>query len=257
MTQRICTADGCRNGIPKERGNAAKYCNDHRYCLIDGCERAMHAGGFCRMHGARIGRTGSPGGLKPERLGSGDVLKELEELSTCETDFCVYPTSRAKLKIDGRQMTISRGMWYILHGDPGSAGVLHTCGNGHRACVNPRHLYLGDARTNARDRDIRDNRSPGGKITHDDATCIRNRCESGTSIEELASQFGITKNTVYRIVTYRSWNPDNLPVRNLKFNRLTTGQKIEIKARSKAGETDLSIASDFGVWPSTIHKIRR
>ena len=55
---------------------------------------------------------------------------------------------------DGKDAVASRVIWEIVNGPiPPGMWVLHTCDN--PACVNPTHLYLGDALNNAQDRDTR------------------------------------------------------------------------------------------------------
>lgn len=204
MTQHQCRIDGCENPIPKERGNAAKHCNDHRYCMIEGCERPMHSGGYCRMHGGRIGRTGNAGGLEPTKLPPGGVREELEAALAMGTDACIFAKSRAKFKHEGRQMDISRGIWFLAHGDPGSHSVLHTCGNGHLRCINLKHLYLGDDWQNAQDRDYRDGRNGSSRFTLDDIREIRRRCGSETD-NAIAADYGVWATTIYRIRTRQVW----------------------------------------------------
>lgn len=205
MTQRKCLIDGCENPIPKERGNAAKHCNDHRYCLLEGCGRPMHMRGYCRMHGGRIGRTGSPGDVAPSKLPSGGVRRELEDAIATDTDFCIFAKSRAKFKTDGRQMDLSRGVWFIANGDPRDRSVLHTCGNGHLRCINLKHLYLGDDRQNARDRDYRDGRNGSSKFSLNDIREIRRRCEAGETDNSIAMDYGVWATTIYRIRTRQVW----------------------------------------------------
>jgi hypothetical protein len=51
--------------------------------------------------------------------------------------------SRAKFK----NLSAARAMWRMLQGGPPLGYVYHTCGN--PLCVNPGHLYLSTAKSNA------------------------------------------------------------------------------------------------------------
>jgi hypothetical protein len=64
------------------------------------------------------------------------------------------PTGRGKIKVPGPQglspLQAPRVAYYTVHGNfDQRLMVCHACDN--PACCNPRHLWLGDARTNARD----------------------------------------------------------------------------------------------------------
>jgi hypothetical protein len=55
--------------------------------------------------------------------------------------------------LNGKTMSSSRAVWFLVNGDPGKLFVLHTCDNS--MCVNPDHLYLGTQCDNVRDREER------------------------------------------------------------------------------------------------------
>jgi len=91
-----------------------------------------------------------------------------------------------------------------LHNDPSDletgAWVLHHCDN--RVCVNPAHLYLGDAQQNANDAMNRDRLHT--KLTPDQVVELRELRSSGEGIEVLASRFGVTSGAVSGICRGRS-----------------------------------------------------
>jgi hypothetical protein len=95
---------------------------------------------------------------------------------------------------------------YKLFCGPVEAGefILHRCGNSH--CVNPYHLYVGDAAQNAIDRDshgttAKGERLPQTRLSAQDVTVIR---QSTSRVVDLAKQFGVSKGCVSNIRHGRS-----------------------------------------------------
>lgn len=91
----------------------------------------------------------------------------------------------------------------------GAGLVCHTCHN--PACLNYRHLYWGDERSNYRDcrlvgRNIRGRRVHCAKLTDEAVLAIRRRyAHGGVSQQVLADEFGVSQNRVSKIVRGRCW----------------------------------------------------
>ena len=109
--------------------------------------------------------------------------------------------------------TAHRVAWEIWNGPiPEGKFVCHHCDN--PSCVNPDHLFIGDALANNRDRskkgrdaDRRGERAGTAKLTLADATeILRLRNEEGLTMREIAGRFGITKGNVWKICTGKSWS---------------------------------------------------
>lgn len=103
---------------------------------------------------------------------------------------------------------------YVIHKGaiPDGKMVLHACDV--RNCVNPEHLYVGDAKQNARDMEERHRHphiAPKGeqhhhaKLTNSDVLEIRRRDAAGESRAAIAASFGIVPPTVSKISSGRSW----------------------------------------------------
>lgn len=106
-----------------------------------------------------------------------------------------------------------RVSWELANGTiPAGMHVLHKCD--HPACVNPKHLYLGDHKENMRDRG-RKGRSSGGKfpgeknrnakLTEQQVDEIRKRLEAGETQRSVAKAFGVTQGHVSGLATGRFW----------------------------------------------------
>lgn len=85
--------------------------------------------------------------------------------------------------------------------------VCHACDQPW--CVNPLHLYLGDAKTNARDCSWRGRAAGTGrgknKLTYQLAEQMRERAARGESRRDLAAAFGISQRNVYYVLAGRTF----------------------------------------------------
>ena len=66
------------------------------------------------------------------------------------------PGSPASVRYNCKEMAASRAMCIIVHGLPENPKhqAIHSCGNGHLSCVNPKHIRWGTNADNQRDRQI-------------------------------------------------------------------------------------------------------
>ncbi len=93
--------------------------------------------------------------------------------------------------------------------------ALHSCGNGHNACVNPWHLYWGSFQDNADDsakhgthkkKGARGEQNLNSKLTIVDVKEIRELYASGCcTMKEVGRKHNICFQNVSLIVNYKSW----------------------------------------------------
>ncbi len=131
-------------------------------CKIEGCTRPHKGRGLCRVHLMRLRKHGDPQAHKPivEKGAKNWLLAHV----TYQGDDCVFwPFTRShtgtgsvtRTVVGGGRgnMSASRAMCILAHGAPPSTKhvAAHYCGNGHKACVNPRHLRWATQLENAQD----------------------------------------------------------------------------------------------------------
>jgi len=87
--------------------------------------------------------------------------------------------------------------------------VCHHCDN--RKCVNPSHLFLGNARKNWDDAFAKGRLKlyAGSKLSLKDRKDIRKQLSQGAKQYEIARQFGVHPNTIHYLKVRRTWREDN------------------------------------------------
>lgn len=97
--------------------------------------------------------------LKPQAVADCYKVGYIRNNKAFDGDECLFfpsmiPYRPETVRYNFKTMAASRAMLLVAHGLPTGDGTmaLHKCGNGHLSCVNPKHLYWGTAKDNARDR---------------------------------------------------------------------------------------------------------
>lgn len=153
--------------------------------------------------------------------------------------------------------------------------VCHHCDN--PSCVNPRHLYLGSAKTNAIDRDARKRRDtrPGEKhhnarLTRAEVIEIRDLAGTMTH-RAIAERFSISTQHVGDIIRGERWQmaggitrpshrlgrPPGWPSHRLGHTKLSADDLTALCAARAAGATQQQLAARFGVSQASVsHYLR-
>jgi hypothetical protein len=156
------------------------------------------------MHYKRWKRHGDPRTVKSARF--------RQILAMPPTDACIEVGTKGRpiANLHGRQQNATHLMWWLAHSmDPHPLHVLHRCDNGR--CLNPRHLFLGTVRDNARDMvakgrhaDRRGERNPKAKLTAAAVRAIRKRWPAETQAA-LGRRFGVKRHAIMAIVHHQKW----------------------------------------------------
>lgn len=186
-----------------------------RICSIPDCGKPHYGRGWCVAHWERNRRHGNPiGGGTPK----GDLLAFLSLALASASDECIFwPYSSIKgygrVSINGRDHLASRLICERAYGAPPTPGhdAAHSCGNGHRGCVNPAHLRWATRSENIADTLLhgthnRGERNARAKITDQVAREIKRRLSAGERQHAIAADYGVARTTINNIANGYAWS---------------------------------------------------
>lgn len=193
-------------------------------CSISECKRNAHylkkgSRGFCQMHYNRWKRYGDPLAGAPCRPSPGEPLRWLLEIASAYTgtDCLIWPFARwkdgyAKVRVHNSHRYASRVICEQVNGPPTDPEhqAAHSCGMGHKACVNPVHLSWKTVSENQNDRirhgtSNRGERNGQAKLTRSDVLKIRKMADKGASHSEISRAFSISRSSASRHARRKTW----------------------------------------------------
>lgn len=122
------------------------------------------------------------------------------------------PNGYGRRKYKGTPWLVHRATWDEEVGPiPDGMFVLHRCDN--PACYEITHLFLGTHEDNMADMRSKGREYHAGAsetnahavLSLADVVSIRARHEAGTTIRDIADEYGVSQQIVYRVVTRRTW----------------------------------------------------
>jgi len=134
-----------------------------------------------------------------------------------EDDCIVWPFARNKtgygnIWFNGKYTVASRVMCEKVHGLPPDEGMdaAHSCGNGVRGCMNPKHLSWKTRADNEKDKDIHGTRRRGedcnfSRLTWDIVRAIRSDALI-MSLSDISLKYGISKGHAWKIYKNKRWD---------------------------------------------------
>lgn len=195
---------------------------DKSLCSIPDCVKPAVSGrkGLCGAHYKRAHRYGDPLAGQKMRPEKGEPLAWLKRHISFEGDEClIWPYAR-NVNSDGYGKANDedgsfRGAHWIMcrlaHGEKPDEEyqAAHSCGKGHEACVNPKHLSWKKLGDNNRDRIAhgtvpRAEEHPNSKLTQVQVDFIRSR-PVGLNQPALARMFDVHQGTISGIQLGKSW----------------------------------------------------
>lgn len=188
-------------------------------CSVDGCDRdasraANGKRGFCSLHYQRVRKFGDPHEVRRTPSPAQDWLRA--HVTHAGDDCLIWPFAtgadgygRAHRPKRGSLTTASHLMCELAHGPRPSRihEAAHSCGNGNKGCVNPRHVYWATPTENQRDRiehgtSNRGTQQGASRLTDDDVRAIR---AATCSQADLAMRYGVDQSHINKIIHRRAW----------------------------------------------------
>jgi hypothetical protein len=116
-----------------------------------------------------------------------------------------------KIQVDGRTLRAHTVAWSVINSEAVPAGkvVRHTCDN--PPCISGAHLMLGDELSNAEDRVHRSRFNKESarynvvKLSIGTAREIRAKHARGVSYNALATEYGVGRDQISRVINHRNW----------------------------------------------------
>lgn len=183
-------------------------------CSIHECDNPVMSRGYCSKHYSRFLRHGDPHKIVKRR---GEARRFITETALIydKEDCLIWPFTKTKgygwVQWEGKSSYAHRVVCLLAHGEPEFTGAVarHSCGNGHLACVNPKHLSWGTYKDNSDDCAKHGNRAQGerqgsSKLSNSDAKLILSMKGKRTG-PELARDFNVHPQTIYRIWEGTRW----------------------------------------------------
>lgn len=163
----------------------------------------------------------------------------------------------------GRTYRASRFMCQEAHGaaPADKPQALHSCGNGHRGCYNPRHLYWGSPSDNQQDTVKHGTaKKKGGhrqKLTDAQVADIRALAAGGVKQYVIAGRFGVRRETIGQILR-GAWRKGTKPQWNKLFDPAERSRLAARAAAMKAdGMTYVQISKEMNLTYVTTCRLAR
>lgn len=190
-------------------------------CIIEGCDKPVRvkARGLCNAHYLRLIRNGHTD-ARMTLKGEPEAFLKTVVLQHAGDECLIWPFAKNEhgygrmFAANGETTLVHRRVCEEVNGDPPSPDyeAAHSCGNGHLACVSPRHVRWATAVENADDmiaHGTRFSKARGtahglSKLTEDDVRAIR-RDRGKSTIAVVADRYGVKPETIKAIYSRRNW----------------------------------------------------
>jgi hypothetical protein len=125
----------------------------------------------------------------------------------------INSTGRGIFFFQGKAIHAHRMAWILMNGEiPAGAFICHKCDNGK--CVNPKHLFIGDALINNKDcfakgrhPVLRGENDPKSKLNNEKVLKIVELYKTGKYTQyKLADMFGVSRSAILNVLRGAAWS---------------------------------------------------
>ncbi len=141
-----------------------------------------------------------------------EVAKTPETVSECIAWPYAATDGRGHMYFRGQGTIASRVVCILAHGEPPTPEyeAAHSCGMGHRLCVNPHHLRWATVADNHADKRVHGThmfgeRTPAAKLTNAQVTVIKQMILDKVTDYKIARRFGMGDEAIRQIRLGNSW----------------------------------------------------
>lgn len=185
-------------------------------CTVIGCQKPAKARNLCSMHYERARKSGAQTAGPGTRHGAPHRFLD-DVVRTWHRDDCLlWPYSMSDagygvIWIEGKMQRVSRLICEENHGPAPSAKheAAHSCGKGHRGCVNRHHLHWATPSENQLERAIHGTSNRGERHGHAKLTAAQvqeiRKLAGVQSRPKTAAEFGVHTSTVQAIQNGSAW----------------------------------------------------
>lgn len=185
-------------------------------CAVAGCSGKQIARGLCPAHYQRLMAHGDVQADKPVQDTGGAARWLAEHVDYQGNECLTWPFQRGTrgyglAPFEGRLTTVQFAMCTLAHGPRPTPHhqAAHSCGKGHEACGNPRHLSWKTQTENMADQLAHGTRAHGerhgrSKLTAEQVAEIRAIGRAERQID-IAGRYGVRRETVGKILRGEKW----------------------------------------------------
>ena len=198
-----------KNGfLPRKNGRTTEVCK------IDACKSRVLAKDLCVKHYQQMhfhGKTFISRKEVNDYLDKDSFHRNylINEVTGCwEWSRHIEQKGYGVLIWKGKSQRAHRFSYKLHKGQiPEGLNVCHHCDN--PKCVNPKHLFLGTAKDNSNDRDMKNRQAKGFVIkktlTEEQVLDIKAKLKSGVQGLQISQEFNVSPKTISHIKMGRTW----------------------------------------------------
>lgn len=192
---------------------------ESRICSVPGCGKAVTVRGYCNLHYQRSRGLSKVPMDAPSQTTRERIDAFIASVLANPTDDCViWPFTRSaagracRSPTHGGTKYVHAQLCELVNGPRPSPRhvAAHSCGQGHRGCINPLHVRWDTAKGNEADKEkhgtrLRGEKVFGARFSEDDIRSIRQMWRSGMTQVAIAKVFGCRQNLISSIVNRHTW----------------------------------------------------